>query len=134
MTEGGWDRPRDHARTLGERDGKDKPLAEGNNDDNNEYGKDGNILNDDDEYAVGIDGVDCPLTRATMSVIFSALPPRERSLRVSGQACPHAESIILSVGSIESMMLSARDESIILSAPPTESMILSQRHPRTIMP
>ncbi len=37
--EGGWDRPRDRARTLRERDGNDKPLAEGDKDDN-----------DDDEY------------------------------------------------------------------------------------
>ena len=59
--EGGWDRPRDCTRTLGERDGNDKPLAEGDKDDNNEYGKDGNILNDDDEFAVGINGVGEPL-------------------------------------------------------------------------
>jgi hypothetical protein len=39
MMEGGWDRPRDHARTLGERDGNDKPLAEGDDNDNNEYGE-----------------------------------------------------------------------------------------------
>jgi hypothetical protein len=31
--------------------------AEGNKDDNNEYGKDGDIPNYDDKYAVGIDGV-----------------------------------------------------------------------------
>jgi hypothetical protein len=29
VMEGGWDRPRDRARTLGERDGNDEPLAEG---------------------------------------------------------------------------------------------------------
>ncbi len=56
MTEGGWDRPRDRARTLGERDGNDKPLAEGDEDDD-EYGEDGDIPDDDDEYAVGVDGV-----------------------------------------------------------------------------
>ncbi len=43
MTEGGWDRPRDRARILGERDGNNEPLAEGNNNEDNEYGKDGNI-------------------------------------------------------------------------------------------
>ncbi len=59
--EGGWGRPRDRARTLGERDGNDEPLAEGNKDDDNEYGKDSNIPDDDDEYAVGIDGVGEPL-------------------------------------------------------------------------
>ncbi len=50
--EGGWDRPRDRARTLGERDGNDELLAEGDNDNDNEYGKDGDIPNDDDEYAL----------------------------------------------------------------------------------
>ncbi len=45
--EGGWDRPHDRARTLGERDGND----EGDKDDNDEYGKDGDIPDDDNEYA-----------------------------------------------------------------------------------
>jgi hypothetical protein len=67
-----------------------------------------------------------PLMRATTSVVLSALPPHERALRVSGRACPHAESIILSAGGAESMILSARAESIILSVLPAESMILSQ--------
>ncbi len=49
MTEGGWDRPHDCARTLGERDGYD----EGDKDDDDEYGKNGDIPNDDDEYAGG---------------------------------------------------------------------------------
>ncbi len=52
MTEGGWDRPRDRVRTLGERDGNDEPLAEGDDDDEDEYGEDGDIPNDDDEYAL----------------------------------------------------------------------------------
>jgi hypothetical protein len=95
------------------------------------------------------------LRRVTTSVVLSVLPPHERALRVSGQACPHAESsaesiillaplaesmislsisaracphaesIILSAGGAESMMLSACAESIILSALPAESMILS---------
>ncbi len=39
MTEGGWDRPHDRARSLGERDGND----EGNEDDDDKYGKDGDI-------------------------------------------------------------------------------------------
>jgi hypothetical protein len=50
--EGGWDRPRDHARTLGECDGNDEPLAEGDDDDDDEYGKDGDIPNDDNKYAL----------------------------------------------------------------------------------
>jgi hypothetical protein len=37
---GGWDRLRNRARTLGGRDGNNKPLVEGNNDDDD----------DDDEY------------------------------------------------------------------------------------
>ena len=41
VMEGGWDRPHDHARMFEERDGND----EGNEDDNEEYGKDGNIPN-----------------------------------------------------------------------------------------
>jgi hypothetical protein len=49
MTEGGWDRPHDRARTLGERDGND----EGDEDDNDEYGKNGDIPDDDDKYAGG---------------------------------------------------------------------------------
>ncbi len=61
MTEGGWDRPRDRARTLGERDGNNEPLAEGDKDNNVEYGEEGDIPDDDDEYAVGVDGVGEPL-------------------------------------------------------------------------
>ncbi len=61
MTEGGWDRPRDRARTLGEHDGIDKPLAEGDDDNNDKYGKDGDIPDDDDEYAIGIDCFGEPL-------------------------------------------------------------------------
>ncbi len=41
VTEGGWDRPHDRARTLGERDGNNK----GNKDDSNEYCKDSDIPN-----------------------------------------------------------------------------------------
>ncbi len=47
--EGGWDRPHNHARTLGERDGND----EGDKDDDKEYGEDGNIPDDDNKYAGG---------------------------------------------------------------------------------
>ena len=49
MTEGGWDRPHDRARTFGEHNGNN----EGNKDDNNEYGKDDDIPNNDNEYAGG---------------------------------------------------------------------------------
>jgi hypothetical protein len=63
VTEGGWDRPRNRARTLEKRDGNDKPLAEGNDDNDDKYGKDSDIPNNDDKYPVGVDGVDKPLDR-----------------------------------------------------------------------
>jgi hypothetical protein len=63
MTEGGWDRPCDRARTLEERDGNNETLAEGDEDDEDEYGKDGDIPDDDDEYVIGIDGVGEPLDK-----------------------------------------------------------------------
>jgi hypothetical protein len=47
LTEGGWDRPHNRARTLGKCDGNNK----GNKDDNKEYGEDGDIPNDYDKYA-----------------------------------------------------------------------------------
>jgi hypothetical protein len=46
---------------LGERDGNNEPLAEGNKDNDNKYGKDGNIPEEDKEYTVGINGVGKPL-------------------------------------------------------------------------
>ncbi len=134
VTEGGWDRPRNHARTLREHDGNNELLAEGNDEDNDKYNEDGDIPNVNDEYAVGLTVSTSPSTRATTSMKPSALPPHERALRVSGQACLHAESIIFSAGGAESMILSAHAESIILSALPAESMILSQRRPRASMP
>jgi hypothetical protein len=63
--EGGWDRPCDRARTLGERDGNDKPFAEGDDNGDEEYGKDEDcdIPEDDNEYTIGVDGVDEPLDK-----------------------------------------------------------------------
>ncbi len=61
MTEGGWDRRQDRIRTLGERDGNDKPLAEGNEYDKDKYSKDGDIPDNNNEYVVGVDGVGEPL-------------------------------------------------------------------------
>jgi hypothetical protein len=61
VTEGGWDRTCDHARTIGEHDGNNKPLAEGNDNSNGKYGKDGNIPDSNNEYAIGVDSVDKPL-------------------------------------------------------------------------
>jgi hypothetical protein len=72
MMEGGWDRPRYHARMLGEHDGNDGPLAEGNDDNDNKYDKDGNIPNNDNKYAVGLAVLTSPLTRAMTSMILSA--------------------------------------------------------------
>jgi hypothetical protein len=39
VMEGGWDRLRNRARTIRERDGNDEPLAEGDDDNNNKYTK-----------------------------------------------------------------------------------------------
>ncbi len=44
-----------------ERDDNDEPLAEGDKDDNNKYGKDGDIPDNDDEYTVGVDSVGATL-------------------------------------------------------------------------
>jgi hypothetical protein len=52
--EGGWDRPRDCTRRLREHDGNNKPLAEGDDDNDNEYDKDGNIPNDSAPLAESI--------------------------------------------------------------------------------
>ncbi len=49
VTEGGWDRLHNRARTLGECDGNN----EGNNNDDKVYGKDGDIPNDYKKYAGG---------------------------------------------------------------------------------
>ncbi len=43
VMEGGWDMPRVRARNLGEHDGNDEPLAEGDDDKDDEYRKDGDI-------------------------------------------------------------------------------------------
>ncbi len=43
--------------------GNDQPLAEGDNDDNDEYDEDGDIADNDNGYAIGNDGVDKPLDK-----------------------------------------------------------------------
>ncbi len=89
MTEGGWDRPHDRARSLGERDGNDKPLAEGDEDDNDNYGKDGDIPNDNDKYTIGVDGVGETLDEGDdqrcprMSVPCESAAKRALTLRAS---------------------------------------------------
>ncbi len=81
--EGGWDRPCNRARTLGEGDGNNEPLAEGDEDDNYKYGKDGDIPDDDEEYAVRIDGVNEPLDEGNNECgTLSAAPAR---------ACPESQ-------------------------------------------
>jgi hypothetical protein len=45
VIEGGWNRLRDHARTLREHDGNGEPLAEGDDDDKDKYNEDGDIPN-----------------------------------------------------------------------------------------
>jgi hypothetical protein len=70
-------------RLLGEHDGNDKPLAEGNNSNDDKYGKDGNIPHDKDKYAVGVDGVDKPLDEGDDECdTLSAAPAR---------ACPESQ-------------------------------------------
>ncbi len=78
VMEGGWDRPHNHASTLGERDGNNTPLAEGDNNNNdNDNGKDCDILDDHDKYAVGIDGVNKPLDKSNDECdTLSAAPTR----------------------------------------------------------
>ena len=89
LMEGAWDRPRNHVRMLGEHDGNNEPLAEGNNDNNDKYGKDGNIPDDDDKYAIGIEGVGEPLDKGNnqrcpcMSVPCETGAERALKLRAS---------------------------------------------------
>ncbi len=61
MMEGGWDRPHNCARSLGEHDGNDKPLAEGDKDNGDGYSKDGDIPDNDNEYTIGVNDVGKPL-------------------------------------------------------------------------
>ncbi len=55
MTEGGWDRPHDRARTFGERDGNN----DGDKDDDNEYGEDGNMPNEPFDFFHARRAVEC---------------------------------------------------------------------------
>jgi hypothetical protein len=90
MPEGGWDRPRVHARMLGERDGNDEPLAEGHKDNEDEYGKNSDIPDDVDEYTIGIDGDDEPLDEGNDECdTLSAAPARPctESQRPSMPSC-----------------------------------------------
>ncbi len=89
VTEGGWDSPRNCARTLGERDGNNESPAEGGKDDDDKYGKDGNIPGNDDEYAIGVNGIGEPLDerndqcRPHSSVPCKSVAERALTLRAS---------------------------------------------------
>ncbi len=78
-----------------------------------EYAKEVDIADNDNEYAVGIDGNNEPHAEGNDGV---------DNAYASTARC--AESIILSATPAESMILLALAESIMLSAPPAESMIL----------
>jgi hypothetical protein len=91
-------------------DSKDEPLAECDDkddvNDDNDCAKDGDIANNNNKYTIGNDGADEPLAKGdNKNDTLSAPPVCKHALRVSAQACPHAESIILSAGSAESMIL-----------------------------
>jgi hypothetical protein len=81
--------PHDRARTLEEHDGNDEPLAECEEDDDDEYCKDGNIPNDDDKYAIGVSGVGKPIEEGNGQRCFRTSKPcksaakRALTLRVS---------------------------------------------------
>ncbi len=85
MTEGGWNRPRDCARTLGERDGNDEPIAEGDDDDDDEYGKDCDIPDDDDKYTICVEGINEPLDEGDDKCGTLSAAPARACLRVSGR-------------------------------------------------
>ncbi len=71
----GWYRPCDRARLLGERDGNDESLAEGNKDDDNNYIKDSNIPGNDNKNAICVDGVGKPLDMAMTSAAHARACP-----------------------------------------------------------
>jgi hypothetical protein len=68
VMEGGWDRPCGLARTLRERDGNDEPLAEGEDNNDDKYDKDGDIPNNDNKNAIGLMVMTSPSMRATASM------------------------------------------------------------------
>jgi hypothetical protein len=79
-----------------------------------EYAKEGDIAGNNDEYAIGNDGVSKPLAEGD---------DNKDDEYVSAACC--TESIILSAMPTESMILSVLTKSIMLSAWPAKSMILS---------
>ncbi len=63
----------------------DEPLAEGNDNNNDKYGKDGNIPDNDNEYAVCVDGVDEPLDEGNSECDTLSIAPT--------QACPESQRL-----------------------------------------
>ncbi len=68
-------------------DSNKKPLAEGDDDDNNNYNKDGTIANNYDKYTVGNDSADEPLdegddTYDTLSAARTRACPESQRLSV----------------------------------------------------
>jgi hypothetical protein len=59
-------------------DGNNKPLAEGDNNDDNEYAKDSNIANDNNKYAIGNDAVDKPLAKGINKYDTLSVPPARK--------------------------------------------------------
>ena len=88
--EGGWGRPCNHSRTIGEQDGNNKPLVEddGNDDKDDEYDEDGDIPNDDDEYAVGLTVSMSPSTRTTTNMLLASTVSARPLTNVTTSAAP----------------------------------------------
>ncbi len=81
--EGGWDRLCNHAGALEEHDGNDKPLAESNINDDDNYDRNGDIPDNNNKYTIGVDGVDKPLDKGVSEYdTLSAAPAR---------ACPKSQ-------------------------------------------
>jgi hypothetical protein len=64
VTEGGWDRTRNWAKMVGERDFIVLGLLSAPKHEPSKYANEGDIANDNVEYAVGNDGNDKPLAKA----------------------------------------------------------------------
>ncbi len=80
VMEEGQDWLHSNAKTLGEGDGNNEPIAEGDNNDNDKYDKDGGIADDDNKYTIGVDGVNEPLDKGNNKYDTLSAPPT--------QACP----------------------------------------------
>jgi hypothetical protein len=68
---------------LGKPDGNNEPLAEGNDNNDDEHDKDGDIANDDNKYAISIESVDKPLDKGSNKYDTLRAAPK--------QACPESQ-------------------------------------------